>query len=86
MREYEKLHTGETFKLSDFRHSRSYYLDVIMDLRNERVTGQYTLPEDGEPVELVLNVVHPLEPSPEQLYLIKRQEALSLINGGGKIM
>ena len=86
MSEYDRLHRGETFKLSDFSRYRASYLNLINDLRAEKVTGQHTLPFEGEEQELILNVVHPIKPSPHEQYLQKRVEALTLINGGGHLV
>ena len=68
-------------KLSDFGKLKPRYIDVIVGLKQEQIAGQYTMPLDGEEVELILNIVHPLEKTPLQLHLQKRMEALSLING-----
>lgn len=46
MNETDKLANGETVRLSTI--PRWEYMRVIMDLRNERLVGQYTLFEGKE--------------------------------------
>ena len=81
MREFERLLEGETMKLSDFGNKKPRYIDVITGLKQEQIAGQYTMPLFGEEIELILNVVHPVEPDPYYVYLKKRSEALELLNG-----
>lgn len=78
MNRYERLHHGETFKMSDFKEDRPFYLNVINDLREEKIVGQYTMPLEEEK-ELILNVVHPIPLSPLELHLRRRSEALSFL-------
>lgn len=76
MNAYERLHHGENFKMSDFREDRPFYLNIINDLRAEKIAGQYTLEGD-----MHLQAVRPVQMTPHEEYLLKRQEALTLING-----
>lgn len=81
MNRYERLLHGETFRMSDFREDRPFYLSIINDLRTEKVAGQFTMPLEGEEQQLTLNVVHPIPLTPHEEYLKRRSEALNLING-----
>jgi hypothetical protein len=78
MNKYERLQHGESFKMSDFKEDRPFYLNVINGLRAGEITGQYDF--EGE---MHLSKPKPIPLTPHQEYLIKRQEALSLIVNEG---
>lgn len=82
---YDRLTTGETVKLSEFkmgnREKNRQLFQVFEELSLELVTGQFTLPDETGGRELILNRVTPIIPERPKTASQIRREALDIING-----
>lgn len=64
-RAYKRLQYGEPIKLSELSRNGNDLIQVLWELDNDVIGGQYTLPEfDNQPEELVLTRHHPIVPEP----------------------
>lgn len=84
---YERLERGEPNIPMRYLKSGEYY-QVMSELRSGINVGQYSWNLDQGTTELLLTRLpkYVVEPTERQIRMQRRREALSLINGEGKII
>lgn len=68
---YKQLQHGTDIPLSDLNRCGDDLVQVSQELKNEWVTGQYTLPFENEPQEMILHRLNPIvdDLTPEKKHL-----------------